>query len=107
MQYEDREGNLGLGNRDYRNETRKQALKISCPNSLLETRKLRKRNSEMKDLSRRTINCQMTLPRTDSENPCQILPATTTEHCILWNFAPGSKQAEDNSQPSAGLQPGA
>ena len=102
MQYEDREGNLGLGNRDYRNETRKQALKISCPNSLLETRKLRKWNSEMKDLSRRTINCQMTLPRTDSENPCQILPATTTEHCILWNFAPGSKQAEDNSQILSG-----
>lgn len=104
MQYEgDREGNLGLGNRDYINETRKQASKVSCPNLLLETRKLRKRNSEMKeDLSRRTTDCQMTLPRTDSENPCQILPTTTTEHCILWNYAPRSKQAEDNSQILSG-----
>ena len=103
-QYEgDKEGNLGLGNRDYITETRKRASKVSCPNLLLETRKLRKRNSEMKeDLSRRMIDCQMTLPRTDAENPCQILPTTTTEHCILWNYAPRSKQAEDNSQILSG-----
>ena len=54
------------------------------------------------DLSRRMIDCQMTLPRTDAENPCQILPTTTTEHCILWNYAPRSKQAEDNSQILSG-----
>ena len=46
MQYEDRDGNLGLGNRDYRNEIRKQDLKSD---QKAKKKKFRNERPEQKD----------------------------------------------------------